>query len=96
MKYVIFFATGVPSALYISAGIASDPEAWQVTEVLLISLFQRLGTRQAADYIPPVLIASSLIDDGRLRILAKCSAHLFKIASLLVRRLVPSALRGGS
>ena len=42
-----------------------------------------------------LLIASSLIDDGRLRALSKCSAHLFKIASLSVRRLVPSALRRG-
>ena len=54
-----------------------------MTGVLLLSLFQRrLGTHQAADYIPPVLIASSLIDDGRLRTPSKCSAHLFKIASL--------------
>ena len=42
-----------------------------------------------------LLIASSLIDDGPLRTLSKCSAHLFKIASLSVRRLVPSALRRG-
>ena len=28
-----------------------------MTEVLLLSLFQRrLGTRQAADYIPPVVV----------------------------------------
>ena len=62
-----------------------------MTEVLLLSLFQRrLGTRQAADYIPPLgslLIASSLIDDGILRTLSKCSAHLFKIAPLSVRSL---------
>ena len=73
--------------------------SYQMTEVLLLSLFQRrLGTRQAADYIPlcgSLLIASSLIDDGRLRTLSKCSAHLFLIASLSVRRLVPSALRRG-
>ena len=42
-----------------------------------------------------LLIASSLIDDGRLRTPSKCSDHLFKIASLSVRRLVPSALRSG-
>ena len=42
-----------------------------------------------------LLIASSLTDDGRLRALSKCSAHLFKISSLSVRRLVPSALRRG-
>ena len=29
-----------------------------------------------------LLIALSLIDDGRLRTLPKCSAHLFKIASV--------------
>ena len=40
-------------------------------------------------------IASSLIDDGRLRTPSKCSANLFKIASFSVRRLVPSALRNG-
>ena len=67
-----------------------------MTEVLLLSLFHRwLGADQAADYIPPVLIASSLIDDGRLRTPSNCSAHRFMIASLLVRRLVPSALRSG-
>ena len=42
-----------------------------------------------------LLIASSLIDEGRLRTPSKCSAHLFKIAYLSVRRLVPSALRSG-
>ena len=42
-----------------------------------------------------LLIASSLIDDGRLRTSSKCTAYLFKIASLSVRRLVPSALRSG-
>ena len=39
-----------------------------------------------------LLIASSVIDDSRLRTPSKCSAHLFKIASLPVRGLVPSAL----
>ena len=67
-----------------------------MTGVLLLSLFQRrLGAHQAAENIPSVLIASSLIDDGRLRTPSKCSANLFKIASLSVRRLVPSALRSG-
>ena len=42
-----------------------------------------------------LLIASSLIDDGQLRTSSKCSAHLFNIASLSVRRLVLSALRSG-
>ena len=42
-----------------------------------------------------LLIAPSLIDNGQLRTPSKCSAHLFKIASLSVRRLVPSALRSG-
>ena len=63
--------------------------------VLLLSLFQRwLGAHQAADYFPPV-ITSLLIDDGRLRTPSKSSAHLFKIASLSVRKLVPFALRSG-
>ena len=44
-----------------------------MTGVLFFSLFQRwLGTHQAADYIPPVVVASSLIDDGRLRTPSKC------------------------
>ena len=45
-----------------------------------------------------MLIASPLIDDGRVRTLSKCLAHLFKIVSLPIRRLVPSTLRkrGGS
>ena len=41
------------------------------------------------------LLIASLIDKSRLRTPSKCSAHLFKIASLSVRRLVPSALRSG-
>ena len=65
-----------------------------MTRVLLLSLFQRrLGAHQAA--CGSLLIASSLIDDGRLRTLSKCLAHLFKIASLSARRLVSSALRSG-
>ena len=63
-----------------------------MTGVLLLSLFQRrLGGLHST--CGSVLIASSLIDDGRLRTPSKCSAHLFMIASLSVRRLVPSALR---
>ena len=42
-----------------------------------------------------LLIASSMTDDGRLRTPSKCSAHLFKIASFPVGRLVPSVLRTG-
>ena len=42
-----------------------------------------------------LLIALSLTDDGRLSTLLKCSAHLFKIASLSVRSVLPSALRSG-
>ena len=36
-----------------------------------------------------LLIALSLTDDGRLSTLLKCSAHLFKIASLSVRSVLP-------
>ena len=36
-----------------------------------------------------------LRDDGRLSTLLKCSAHLFKIASLSVRSVLPSALSSG-
>ena len=42
-----------------------------------------------------LLIALSLTDDGRLSTLLKCSAHLFKIASLLVRSVLPSGLSSG-
>ena len=42
-----------------------------------------------------LMIASSLIDDGRLKTPSKCSAHFFKTASLTVGRLVPSVLRSG-
>ena len=38
-----------------------------------------------------LLIALSLTGDGRLSTLLKCSAHLFKIASLSVRSVLPSA-----
>ena len=83
----------------ISAGIASDPGAlpdgrsfiaFTVSETVRNSsssvLYSTCGS---------LLIVSSLIDDGRLRTPSKRSAHLFKIASLSVRRLVPSALRSG-
>ena len=69
-----------------------------MTGVLLISLFQRrLGASSSGLHSTcgSLLIASSLIDDGRLRTPSKCSAHLFKIASLSVRRLVRPALRSG-
>ena len=39
-----------------------------------------------------LLIASSLMLDGRFSTLLNCSAHLFKITSLSVRRVLPSAL----
>ena len=39
-----------------------------------------------------LLIAFSLTDDGRLSTLLKYSAHLFKIASLSVKSVLPSAL----
>ena len=42
-----------------------------------------------------LLIALSLTGDGRLSTLLKCSAHLFKIASLSVRSVLPSALSSG-
>ena len=42
-----------------------------------------------------LLIALSLTDDGRLRTLLKCSAHLSNIASLSVRSVLPSALSSG-
>ena len=54
-----------------------------MTGVILLSLFhRRFGTHQAEDYMPPVVIASSLINESRLRTPSKFSAHLFKRASL--------------
>ena len=46
-------------------------------------------------YLGSLLITLSLTDDGRLSTLLKCSAHLFKIASLSVRSVFPSALSSG-
>ena len=70
-----------------------------MTGIVLLSLFQRrLGTASSSGLHSTcgnLSIASSLIDDGRLMIPSKCSAHLFKTASLSVRRLVPSALKSG-
>ena len=42
-----------------------------------------------------LLIAFSLIVDGLLSTLLKCSAHLSKTTTLSVRSLLPSALRRG-
>ena len=67
-----------------------------MTGVLLFLLFQRrLGTSSSGLHSTcgSLLIASSFIDAGGVRTLSKCSAHLFKLAFLSVRRLVPSALR---
>ena len=83
----------------LNAGIASDPGAlpddrsfiaFTDSETVGNSSSSRLHSTCGS-----LLIASSLTDDGRLRTLLKCPAHLFKIASLTVRRLVPSALRRG-
>ena len=40
-----------------------------------------------------LLMALSLIADGRLSALSKCSVHLYKITFLYVRSVLPSALR---
>ena len=40
-----------------------------------------------------LLIALLLTDDGRLSTLLKCSAYLFKIASLSVRSVLPSPFK---
>ena len=42
-----------------------------------------------------LLMALSLIVDGRLSTISKCSAYPFKIGSLSVRIMLPSALRSG-
>ena len=85
--------------MQISAGIASDPGAlsddrsfiaFTVSEAVGNSISS--GLHSTCDSL---LIASPLIEDGRLRTPSTYSAHFFNIASLSVRRLVPSALRSG-
>ena len=79
--------------------IASDPGtlpddtsfiAFTVSETAGNSLSSRLQSIYGS-----LLIASSLIDDGRLRTTSKCSVYFLKTVSLPVRRLVPSALKSG-
>ena len=65
---------------------------------MAFTISEMVGNSSSSGLYPTcesLLIASSLIDDGRLRTPSKCSAHLFKMASLSVRRLVSSALRNG-
>ena len=40
-------------------------------------------------------MASSLMTEGRFNTLSKCSAHLLRMSSLSVIRVVPSMLRKG-
>ena len=83
----------------ISAGIASDPGALPDDRSFIAFTASEMGGSSSSSGFHStcgsLLIASALIDDGRLRTPLKCSAHLFKIAYLSVRRLVPSALRSG-
>ena len=83
----------------IYAGIASDPEALpDDRSFIAFTVSETVGSSSCSGLhstCGSLLIASSLIDDGRLRTKSMCSAHLFKIASLSVRRLDPSALRSG-
>ena len=92
-------ATGGLPALQIYAGIASDPGALPDDRgFIAFTVSETVGSSSSSGLhstCGSLLIASSLIDDGRLRTPSKCSAHLYKIASLSVRRLVPSALRSG-
>ena len=85
--------------MYISVGIASDPGALPVDRSFVaFTVSETVGSSSSSGLhstCGSLLIASSLIDNGRLRTLSKCSAHIFKIASLSVRQLVPSALRSG-
>ena len=82
-----------------SAGIASDPEALpDDRSFIAFTVSEMVGSSSSSGLhstCGSLLITLSLIDDGRLRTPSKCSAHLLKIASLSVRRLVPSALRSG-
>ena len=52
----------------------------------------KLSSRTLHSICGSLLIALSLTDDGRLSTL---SAHIFKIASLSVRSVLPSALSSG-
>ena len=82
-----------------SAGSASDPGALPDDKSFMAFIVsETVGSSSSSGLhstCGSLLIASSLIDDGRLRSPSKCSAHLFKIAFLSVRKLVPSVLRSG-
>ena len=86
--------------MQISAGIASDPGALPDDRIFIaLTVSETVGNSSSSGLrstCSNLLIASSFIDDGRLRTPSKCSAHIFKIDSLLVRILVQSALRSGA
>ena len=65
-------------------------ELCQMTVVELL-VFMKVGN--SCNICGCLSIASSLMLDGRFSTLLKCSAHLFKIASISVRRVLPC---GGS
>ena len=79
-----------------SADIASDPGALPDDRIFIAYTDpETVGGSSSSGLhstCGSLLIASILIDDGRLRTPSKCSAHRCKIASLSVRRLVLSAL----
>ena len=79
--------------------MASDPGALpNDRSFIAFTVLETVGSSSSSGLhstCDSLLIASSLIDDGRFRTPSNCSAHLFKIASLSIRILVPSALRSG-
>ena len=85
--------------MYISAGITYDLGALPDDQSFIaFTVSETIGSSSSTELhstCGSLLIASPFIDDGRLRTPSKCSAHLFKTASLSVRRLVQSALRSG-
>ena len=89
---VSFSATGGPPVLSIYKGIASDPGALpDDRSFIAFTVSETVGNSSNSNLHSTC--GSLLIGDGRLRTSSKCSAHLFKISSLSVRRLVLAALR---
>ena len=88
-------ATGGSPALKISACIASDPGILSYDRSFIAFTVSETAGNSSSSGLHStcvsLLIASSLIDNGRLRTPSNWSAHLSKIAFLSVRRL--SALR---
>ena len=79
---VSFSATGGPPALWIFAGIASDPGALpDDRSFIAVTVSETVGSSSSSGLhstCGSLLIASSLIDDGQLTTPSKCSSPSFQ------------------